>query len=201
MVTNGLSDPTGLVSETRQKITLTFDFGTSGITGLQRLSRTTGYLENVVLIHDGGSQYHLDLTLDGGTGDLFKYDTGAPFVGNPELQPVIPGDANKDGKVDVSDLGILAANYGATAGATWETGDFNNDNKVDVSDLGILAANYGTGTGAALDFNADAKALGLAADNAKEETPATSALACGSVGLPLIAGLMLMGLLLVKLDE
>ena len=38
-----------------------------------------------------------------------------------------PGDANNDGKVDVSDLGILAANYGITSGATWGQGDFNTD--------------------------------------------------------------------------
>ena len=61
-------------------------------------------------------------------------------------QTQIPGDANGDGTVDVGDLGILAANYGLTSGATWAKGDFNNDGKVDVGDLGILAANYGTGT-------------------------------------------------------
>ncbi|MBN2292656.1 MAG: hypothetical protein JXM70_09535 [Pirellulales bacterium] len=55
---------------------------------------------------------------------------------------VFPGDANRDGSVDVSDLGILAANYGSS-GAVWDDGDFNNDTKVDVSDLGILATYYG----------------------------------------------------------
>ncbi len=62
--------------------------------------------------------------------------------------PRIPGDANLDGTVDVSDLGILATNYGATSGKTWEDGDFTGDGKVNVSDLGILATNYGTGTAA-----------------------------------------------------
>jgi hypothetical protein len=81
--------------------------------------------------------------------------------------------------VDVSDLGILAANYGMTAGATWDKGDFNGDHAVDVSDLGILAANYGSGTGTAMDFNADAKALGLTAD-AKAEAAEISGLGCGS---------------------
>ncbi|MBN2292353.1 MAG: hypothetical protein JXM70_08010 [Pirellulales bacterium] len=54
------------------------------------------------------------------------------------------GDANKDGSVDVSDLGILAAHYGATSGVGWSEADFNGDGVVDVSDLGVLAANYGT---------------------------------------------------------
>ncbi len=56
-----------------------------------------------------------------------------------------PGDANRDGYVDVSDLGILATNYGATAGAEWDDADFTGDGKVDVSDLGLLATNYGSG--------------------------------------------------------
>ncbi len=54
-----------------------------------------------------------------------------------------PGDANEDGNVDVTDLGILATNYGA-GGLGWFDGDFTGDGLVDVSDLGILATNYGT---------------------------------------------------------
>ncbi len=55
-----------------------------------------------------------------------------------------PGDANKDGYVDVTDLGILATNYGESE-KTWEEGDFTGDGLVNVSDLGELATNYGTG--------------------------------------------------------
>ncbi|MBN2296742.1 MAG: PEP-CTERM sorting domain-containing protein [Pirellulales bacterium] len=55
----------------------------------------------------------------------------------------LAGDANEDGYVDVSDLGILATHYGTTSGAEWGDADFNGDGKVDVSDLGALAANYG----------------------------------------------------------
>jgi hypothetical protein len=112
----------------------------------------------------------------------------------------VPGDANGDGAVDVSDLGILAANYGMTSGATLAQGDFNGDGKVDVSDLGILAANYGTGTQVAADFNADyAKVFGTASEeNATEDTTGS---ACSSLGLSLIAGLALLGLMLVKLEE
>lgn len=53
------------------------------------MRRTDGVLENIVV---GGTYtgltwtqtgtYRLVLTLDGGTGDLFKYNTGAPFVGS-----------------------------------------------------------------------------------------------------------------------
>jgi hypothetical protein len=115
-----------------------------------------------------------------------------------------PGDANGDGSVDVSDLGILAANYGKTSGAAWDLGDFNGDGAVDVSDLGILAANYGRNAGGA-DFDADyAKVFGTAVDDstasAKADDGSGNAL-CGSLGLSLIAGLMLMGLMIVTLDE
>ena len=48
---------------------------------MQRLSRDSGLVEQVPLIYDGTTKYHLSLTLDGGTGDLFKFNDGAPFVG------------------------------------------------------------------------------------------------------------------------
>ena len=121
-------------------------------------------------------------------------------VGIVASSQLIPGDANGDGMVDVGDLGILAANYGTATGATWAQGDFNSDGAVDVGDLGILAANYGTGTSGA-DCDADyAKAFGttVAEEDAADETSSTL---CSGLGLPLIAGLVLMGLMLVKLEE
>ncbi len=81
MIVNGLSDANHPASETRQTIRIDFDFSGTPIERLQRRSRETGEIEVVPLISDGGSLRHLDLTLDGGTGDLFKFDTGAPFVG------------------------------------------------------------------------------------------------------------------------
>lgn len=58
---------------------------------------------------------------------------------------MIPGDANLDGKVDFSDLLIVAQHYGLSSGAMWGDGDFNNDGSVGFDDLLILAQNYGTG--------------------------------------------------------
>ncbi len=136
----------------------------------------------------------------------------------------MPGDANQDYKVDVSDLGILAANYGTAGPATWAMGDFNGDGKVDVGDLGILATHYGEGAGRAINFAQDTKAVGLGDDVVStptespelqgppenkqktevqtEENPVTRSLGgCGSAGLPLIASVLLMGLRLVKLEE
>lgn len=61
------------------------------------------------------------------------------------LTPADPGDADLDGDVDLSDLGALATNYGASSAARWWTGDFDSDGDVDLSDLGLLATNYGAG--------------------------------------------------------
>jgi hypothetical protein len=54
----------------------------------------------------------------------------------------VNGDANHDGTVDVSDLGILATNWQTTTGKNYQLGDFNYDGLVDVGDLGILATNW-----------------------------------------------------------
>jgi hypothetical protein len=81
MVLNGLFDRDALASQTKQSIRLEFDFKNSGINSLQRLNRDTGRVEAVALNHSGGSKYYFDLVLDGGTADLFKFNTGAPFVG------------------------------------------------------------------------------------------------------------------------
>src|SRR5204863_4916085 len=89
MITNGLTDPAGLATDCRQLITINFDFKTSGISSLLRLSRDSGTLEQVPLILDSPSHYHLSLTLDGGTGDLFKFNDGAPFVGFYVPEPAL----------------------------------------------------------------------------------------------------------------
>ena len=81
MIVNSLSSPESNIDDTRQKVHIVFDFGDSGITRLLRLSRYTGLVETVPLTIIGENIYSLDILLDGGTGDLFKYDTQAPFVG------------------------------------------------------------------------------------------------------------------------
>ena len=88
MITNGLNSNSATSAEARQSIRIDFDLGDSGIDSLLRLSRETGFVEEVSLISDGGSLYHLNLILDGGVGDLFKYNDGAPFVGVPEPSAV-----------------------------------------------------------------------------------------------------------------
>ena len=59
----------------------------------------------------------------------------------------VPGDADGDGDVDLLDLDILGANFGAGPGAVGgaSIGDFDGDGEVGLLDLDILGANFGFG--------------------------------------------------------
>ena len=63
----------------------------------------------------------------------------------------ILGDANLDGDVDSSDLGLLLNNFNKSgdAAATWNGGDLNASGGVDSGDLGLLLNNFGTVSAAA----------------------------------------------------
>ena len=71
------------------------------------------------------------------------------------VDTLVPGDANGDGRVDGSDVTILASNWQRgtleAIETTWQMGDFNGDGKVDGSDVTILAGNwqYGVANAAA----------------------------------------------------
>ncbi len=52
-------------------------------------------------------------------------------------------DLDGDADVDLADLAIMLANYGATGGATYEDGDLDGDGDVDLADLAELLAAYG----------------------------------------------------------
>ncbi len=145
MLTNLNYGPTLSAGAATLSFGMTFD---SSVNAILRLNRLTREPEKLVL-----SNHTLNLTLPGGTGDLFKYDDGF-FAGIPG------GDANADGKVDIADLGILATNWQLSG--TWKRGDFNFDGQIDISDLGILATNWQSSAGAApQDLESLAKALGL----------------------------------------
>lgn len=76
------------------------------------------------------------------------YDYTADTVSLLAASLSVAGDANRDGRVDGSDVTILAGNWQAGVvggGATWEMGDFNGDGKVDGSDVTILAGNWQAG--------------------------------------------------------
>lgn len=71
-------------------------------------------------------------------------------IGAYEAQPpALAGDVNHDGKVDFSDLLVLAQHYRSTAQPLWEGGDLTGDGTVAFPDLLVLAQNYGQSTTAA----------------------------------------------------
>ncbi len=77
-------------------------------------------------------------------GGYLAWDSNDLYVsGEISVIGSLPGDANVDGKVNVTDLGILATNYGLGGGLGWGHADFNGDGNVNVTDLGILATHYG----------------------------------------------------------
>ncbi|MHB1037520.1 MAG: dockerin type I domain-containing protein [Pirellulales bacterium] len=57
-----------------------------------------------------------------------------------------PGDADRDGDVDIFDVAVLQANYGTASGATWTEGDFDGNGSVDIFDVALMQPNYGHGT-------------------------------------------------------
>lgn len=54
-----------------------------------------------------------------------------------------PGDVDNSGGVDITDLGAILANFGAS-GVTWAEGDTNGDGVVDITDLGTVLATFGS---------------------------------------------------------
>jgi hypothetical protein len=77
------------------------------------------------------------------TGDITRADFDIVKNQLVSENKLVGGDADFDGDVDVSDLGILSDNY-SSATSRWGRGDFDGNGQVDVSDLGILSDNYDT---------------------------------------------------------
>jgi hypothetical protein len=101
---------------------------------LPSIERQTGFntVETPSIIYTSGDP-------GAGLGDLLKND----IIWMP-LAPMVPGDANSDGRVDEKDASVLAHNWGAV-NATMMMGDFDGDGRVGLADAAILAANWGHG--------------------------------------------------------
>ncbi len=82
------------------------------------------------------------------TGDYELYSVGA--IGSGQYAPVatLAGDADHDGRVAISDFGILRNNFGKAGG--WEMGDFDFDGQVRFPDFLILSSNFGQAAAAAV---------------------------------------------------
>ena len=66
----------------------------------------------------------------------------------PISDTTLLGDANRDGKVDLTDFGILKQHFGSNGG--WSQGNFDGPGTVDLTDFGILKQAFGSATGGAL---------------------------------------------------
>ncbi len=125
------------------------------------------------LVTDGSSagwdlQYAYGITDSGyitGTGTSAAGATHAYL-----LTPVMQGDANEDGRVDVNDLTIVLTDFDRSVGANgWTLGDFNGAGKVDINDLTIVLASFGQSLGTS------------AAGTATVPEPAAAVLAAGAL--------------------
>jgi autotransporter-associated beta strand protein len=122
-----LNDPTATVADCMQRLTLNFDFTGSNITSLQRLRRSDGQVEVVPLTHLSGNQYQLTFDLEGGTGDLFKYNDGSPFVG-VQLPPTAlywDNDANAGNNNTGTGAGLGGSGTWDTSASKWFNGSAN----------------------------------------------------------------------------
>jgi hypothetical protein len=118
--------------------------------------------DNEMLIHQGDPAAVTDLLQSGHAGGAWNgggihsssaADQPGRALGLQETDDGLrvaftwAGDINLDGKVDIADLGILAANWQQSDRFWWQ-GDANYDSQVNIADLGILAANWQKGAGA-----------------------------------------------------
>ena len=76
---------------------------------------------------------------------VLSFMTQGVSAGQPAVPP--PGDANRDGVVDMADYSAWFNNYGKT-GAQLSDGDFDQSGAVDATDYAMWFNNYGLGGGA-----------------------------------------------------
>ena len=82
----------------------------------------------------------LDLVAQvGGTGS----DVPEMFIDDEDTVPTCPGDLDGDGDVDIVDLSILLAHFGAVGNVLATEGDLDSDGDVDIGDLSTMLANFG----------------------------------------------------------
>jgi extracellular elastinolytic metalloproteinase len=151
---------------TTQEFVVQFSEDVSASLNSADLVLTNTTLSNTIIdpasysvIWDGATntaRFHADVMLPDGNytaqlintgirdGSLNRLDGDSDLVAGGDYSAgfyVLAGDANRDRKVDVGDLGILASNWQQSP-RTFEQGDFDYSGTVDVNDLGILATKW-----------------------------------------------------------
>jgi hypothetical protein len=99
--------------------------------------------------------------------------SGIAIATPPDPVDLTPGDTDFDGDVDLSDLGVLATNFGQSNGIFGiVNGDFDGDNDVDLNDLGTIGSNFEGG-----------RAQAYAEFQALVPEPASTALVLGGLAM------------------
>ena len=97
------------------------------------------YFTNIRLVSSAGSVAPSDslyMIFNNGAPEA-QYEAALEYLSDP-----LPGDANFDGAVNLSDFNILAANFGASD-RFWYQGDFTGDGRVNLQDFNVLAGRFG----------------------------------------------------------
>jgi probable HAF family extracellular repeat protein len=106
-------------------------------------------------LYSGGTTFDINSLIAPNSGWTIEYASGINNFGwiaaggyNGDgrthallLKPALPGDANLDGVVDISDLTRVLTNYDKT-GMAWAQGDFDGSGTVDIADLSALLTNF-----------------------------------------------------------
>jgi hypothetical protein len=158
MIAGGLTSSDHYVTFTTLQQFVSFNWGTAAQNVWLTMTRTgeSEMMLEAMIGEISASPQFTDIA-----ASTFSYDTVSFFFDNRVFEnstgrlqvddvnvKIVPGamggDANRDGVVNIADLGILAANW-QSSGALWEHADFNYDRQVNIADLGILAANWQAG--------------------------------------------------------
>ena len=125
---------------------------------LYEFETTLGALpDSVITLYDQNGTF-VSFDDDGGTSYASLLSWRAPVAGTYHLEvsgygpdegsydlairSFVEGDANRDGKVDASDLNILALNWYSSSANSWQNGDFDDSGTVNVRDLNAMALNW-----------------------------------------------------------
>jgi hypothetical protein len=109
MVVNGLTSTGGSAADCVQEIKLNFSGLTGAMTNLIMLDPVSGNLQTNGL-PVVSTRRQLTLTLNGGDAALFKFNTGAPFVGVTPV-PAKLGIQKQGGTASISIEGTAVARY------------------------------------------------------------------------------------------
>ncbi|MGN6371339.1 MAG: hypothetical protein ACTHN5_24050 [Phycisphaerae bacterium] len=101
--------------------------------------------------------------IDAGTAGITTFGGVAIDANAILIAPEIPGDANLDGAVNLTDLSTVLNNFGSPA-TNWTSGNFGSGSTVNLTDLSAVLNNFGTTSSVAAAVATGAGAVAPASD-------------------------------------